>query len=321
MRNGTRRLGFAVVALGAIAVASSAGQAAAAEKVRFAYLKTVSLLPFFYAVEKGYFKDEGIDIDLIAVPGGPAVGAAIASGSADIGYAAPPPVMIARAQGQPFRFFMSLQYEKTPERLSGYIIATGKSGARSVKDLAGKTILVGAPGGLCELGVRDWLAKAGLKYEEIKPLNNPFPQMPAMLEVGTADAACIADPFASAVLNGKSQVTVLGRGYLSEYPDLYRIEGLFANETWINQHSKEIAGIKKAFIRAASELKSNMPLAKKILTEEYKLPASLIDHQMLDRTLDVGPVASEYQPIADKMYSYGMLSKPLNAEDIIAPSK
>ena len=64
-----------------------------------------------------------------------------------------------------------------------------------------------------------------------------------------------------------------------------------------------------------------MPLVKKLLVDEYKLPPSLIDDKMLDRILEIEPVASEFQPLADKMYSYGMLSKPLKAEDIIATAK
>lgn len=318
LKLGQRSAGAALAMLLALAVPVTAS---AAEKVRFAYLKTVSLLPFFYATQQGYFTAEGIDMDLIAVPGGPAVGAAIASGSADIGYAAPPPVMIARQQGQPFRFFMALEYEKTPERLWGYIVASKKSGIQSLKEAAGKSVALGPPGGLCELGMRDWLAKAGVAYKDIKPLNNPFPQMPAMLEIGTADIACIADPFASAALSAKNPAKLLDRGYLAAYPNTYRIEGLFASETWIAAHPREIAGIKKAFIRAATELKSNVPLVKKLLVDEYKLPPSLIDEKMLDRILDVEPVASEFQPLADKMYSYGMLSKPLKAEDIIATAK
>ena len=163
--------------------------AAAQTKVRFAYVKTLEVLPFFYAAKKGYFKDVGLDIEMIAVPGGPAVGAAIASGSADFGFAALSPVLIAREQGQPFKFFMSLEYEQTPGRLWGTIMASAKSGIKSIKDLAAKNIVLGVPGGLCELSIHDWMDKAGLAYSQARILNNPFPQMPAMLELGTADAA------------------------------------------------------------------------------------------------------------------------------------
>ena len=91
----TRRLAC-LAGLATMLAPPLAAQAQDAPKVRFAYLKTLDLMPFFYGVQKGYFKEAGVDIELIAVPGGPAVGAAVASGSADIGYAAPTPIMIAR---------------------------------------------------------------------------------------------------------------------------------------------------------------------------------------------------------------------------------
>ena len=309
-----------LAAAGLAALACLPAQAAELAKVRFAYLKTLELMPFFYGQEKGYFKDAGIDLELIAVPGGPAVGAAIASGSADIGYAALSPMLIAREQGQPFRFFMSMEYEKSPERLWGYMIATEKSGIKSIKDLAGKTIAVGVPGGLCELAARDWMASAGVAYDPAKALNNPFPQMPAMLDLGTADAACIVEPFATAALAGKSKPIILGRGYLANVTQPYRIAGLFASESWIAAHRPEIAAMTKAYTRAATELKGNGPLVKDILLKEYRFPPELVDKLKTDFALDLNPKASDYQTIIDKMATYGMLKKPMKPEDAIAPA-
>lgn len=68
MRLTTTRLAAAIVALAAFVQAPAS--AADLSKVRFAYLKTLELMPFFYGQEKGYFKDAGIDLELIAVPGG-----------------------------------------------------------------------------------------------------------------------------------------------------------------------------------------------------------------------------------------------------------
>ena len=106
----TRALRRAIAAIGL--VAAIALPASAQQKVRFAYLKSTTLIPFFFAIEKGYFKAEGIDLELIAVAGGPAVAAALAGGSADIGYAAPTPIAIAREQGQPYKFFIGLERER-----------------------------------------------------------------------------------------------------------------------------------------------------------------------------------------------------------------
>lgn len=317
MRKMAGLLGAAAVA--ALAVATSLPASAAdLSKVRFAYLKTLELMPFFYGQEKGYFKDAGVDLEMIAVPGGPAVGAAIASGSADIGYSALTPMMIAREQGQAFKFFMSMEYEQTPDRLWGYMIATERSGIKSMKDLAGKTVAVGVPGGLCELAARDWMASAGVTYDPAKALNNPFPQMPAMLDLGTADAACIVEPFATAALAGKSKPIILGRGYLANVTQPYRIAGLFASESWIKAHPTEIAAMMKAYTRAATELKSNAPLVKEIMLKEYRFPPELVDKLKTDFALDLAPKASDYRIIVEKMEKYGMLKKPMKPEDVIA---
>lgn len=309
---------IAVLALGQLALAVPA---AAQTKVRFAYVKTLEVLPFFYAAKKGYFKDVGLDIEMIAVPGGPAVGAAIASGSADFGFAALSPVLIAREQGQPFKFFMSLEYEQTPGRLWGTIMASAKSGIKSIKDLAGKNIVLGVPGGLCELSIHDWMDKAGLAYSEARILNNPFPQMPAMLELGTADAACIVEPFATAALNGKTKPVELARGFLAEVTTPYRIAGLFAAETWIAAHQKEIVALEKASLRAATELNRDPSVTKAILADEFRFPAEYIEKLRYDFLVDFKPKAADYQTIIDKMLKYGMLKKPTKAEDVIVTAK
>lgn len=314
----SRSLKAVAAAIALSALAHTPLCAAELSKVRFAYLKTLELMPFFYGQEKGYFKDAGIDLELIAVPGGPAVGADIASGSADIGYSALTPMLIAREQGQPFKFFMSMEYEQSPDRLWGYMIATAKSGIKSMKDLAGKTIAVGVPGGLCELATRDWMASAGVAYDATKVLNNPFPQMPAMIDVGTAEAACIVEPFATAALAGKSNPIILGRGYLANVTQPYRIAGLFATETWIKSHAQEIAALMKAYTRAATELKSNAPLVKEIMLKEYRFPPELVEKLKTDFALDLAPKASDYQIIIDKMLKYGMLKKPMKPEEAIA---
>ena len=316
----TRCLAF-LAGLATVLASPLAVQAQDAPKVRFAYLKTLDLMPFFYGVQKGYFKEAGVDIELIAVPGGPAVGAAVASGSADIGYAAPTPIMIARDQGQPFKAFVSLEWERTPDRLWGDILATEKSGIKSLKDLKGKNLGVSVPGGLCELAAHDWLASVGLTTKDVNILNNPFPQMPAMMELGTVDAVCIVEPFATAALAGKSKPVLLKKGYLADVKEKYRVSILFASEKWIGGHAKEIAAIKKAFVRAATELKSNPTLVKEILAKEYRFPPALIDKLRTDFALDLDPKAEDYRIMVEKMTKYGMLKHPMKPEDFIAQAK
>ena len=47
---------------------------------------TIFYAPQYVAIEKGYFKDEGIDLNLTLTPGADKVTAAVLAGDADIGF-------------------------------------------------------------------------------------------------------------------------------------------------------------------------------------------------------------------------------------------
>jgi NitT/TauT family transport system substrate-binding protein len=292
--------------------------AAAQQKIRFAYLKSTTLIPFFFANEKGYFKAEGLEIELIAVPGGPAVAAAIAGGSADIGYAAPTPIAIARQAGQPYRFFVGMEREDFKKgELWGTILASEKSGIKSIKDLAGKKVILGPPGGLCELSVRDWLGKNGLQWSQIQPLHQPFPQMQAALDVGNADAACIIEPFTTAVQASAVKPVTLAKGYLAEHPERYTVDGIFANEAWLAANPKAIDGIKKAMLKGWQELAKDRPTVEKILDTEFRFPKSLMDRVKLDYVTQITLSPADFEPIISAMKRTGMLKPEFKTEDLV----
>ncbi len=316
MIRSTARLLICGVALLALLTPAHAQQ-----KIRFAYLKSTTLLPFFLADQKGYFKAEGLDLEFIAVAGGPAVAAAIAGGSADIGYAAPTPIAIAREQGQPYRFFIGLEREQFPTALWGHIIASEKSGVKKLPDLAGKTIILGAPGGLCELATREWLAKGGVKWEQIKPLFQPFPQMQAALEVGNADAACIIEPFYTGAMASKANPLKLASGYLAEHPKPYTVDGIFATETWIKDNTKAMDGIKRAVLKAGAELAKDKSVLTAILKDEFRFPPALVDKIRTDYGASVGIAAEDFEPIIAQMKVHGMLKSAITAADLVHTGK
>lgn len=304
---------------GILGVAAHA--ASADEKVKFAYLKTTSMVPFFFADQKGYFKAEGVDLELVPVQGGPAVAAAVASGAAQLGYAAPTPIIIARDQNQPYKFVFGLQWERTPDQLWGPLIASERSGVKSFKDLAGKTILTGPPGGLCELAWRDWLAKNNVAWSSVKVLTNPFPQHQAMLEVGNADASCTPDPFYTAIRNSKVKPVLLGMGYLAEEKRRYMIDGVFSTDEWIAANGKTIAAIKRATARATRELNGDKELVRKILVDDFRLPVAVADTLKSDYDPELRTDPADLVPVVEALKRYGMIKPGLAVSDVIVSGK
>lgn len=290
---------------------------AQADTVKFAYLKTTSMLPFFYADQKGYFKAEGVDLELVPVQGGPAVAAAVASGAAQLGYAAPTPIIIARDQNQPYRFIFGLQWERTPDQLWGAMLASEKSGIKSFKDVAGKTILTGPPGGLCELAWRDWLAKNDMLWSSVKVLTNPFPQHQAMLEVGNADATCIPDPFFTSIKNSKVKPVILGMGYLAEEKRRYMIDGVFSTDAWIAANSKTIDSIRRAVAKATRELNGNKDTVRKILVDDFRLPPAVADSLKSDYDPELRSDPAALIPVMEALKRYQMIKPGLQVSDVI----
>jgi len=116
------------------------------QPLRLGYLRTYAMLPLYQAVEKGYFRAHGLEVELNVLNNGPAVAASVQSGSLDVGYAATIPIAAARSRGQDFRFFAAAAYQSETRPITMYV-ASNRAKVNSFADIAGKTVAVNAAGG------------------------------------------------------------------------------------------------------------------------------------------------------------------------------
>src|SRR5258708_39714559 len=72
----------------ALLAASAASAAQAADKVAVGTGGSASDAPFYIAYDKGFFKDEGLDVDLIVLDSGAKVIAPLGTGEVDVGSGA-----------------------------------------------------------------------------------------------------------------------------------------------------------------------------------------------------------------------------------------
>ena len=79
---------FATIANLVLATLAVTGPAAAQEKVAVGVLRFVSSGPLFVAVEKGYFKQEGLDLDLKFFDAAQPIAVAVVTGDTDFGLTA-----------------------------------------------------------------------------------------------------------------------------------------------------------------------------------------------------------------------------------------
>lgn len=117
--------------------------------------------PQYAAISEGYFKDEGIDIELILTPGADKVTATVLSGDVEIGFCGPEATIYVYQSGE-------TDYLKTFAQLTkkdgSFLVSREKNDNFKIEDLKGKTIIGGRTGGMPEMTF-EW----GLRQNGIDP--------------------------------------------------------------------------------------------------------------------------------------------------------
>jgi NitT/TauT family transport system substrate-binding protein len=156
----------------AIALAASllrTGPAEAADKVTYAWpgVITVGIAPFSFAQDLGFFKDEGIDFEVITLQGSGVIIPQLLNGTIFSSYASPDLLIISRQPGKPD---FDIRYVYNAVRNSIWEISVlAENPIKTVKDLKGKKIGVGA---LTFANVP--MTKAILKQQGIDPASVDF---------------------------------------------------------------------------------------------------------------------------------------------------
>ena len=206
-----------------------------------------------------------------------------------------------------------------------WLVASERSGAKSLSALKGKTVVINGAGTACDLLVRDHLAKAGMTLDSVKIIAIAFPQMQAALELGNADAACTVYPFLTNMQRSeKIRATAIAGGMVANLEQLGRVilDGYFAREDWLPKNEKAAAGFMRAILAANIDLKKDNAKFVELLIEEFKMPKALAE--AIPGAFNVTSLvteAKEYQPLIDALARTQMLGNPVTAAELIYPIK
>jgi NitT/TauT family transport system substrate-binding protein len=218
------------------------------------YIPDIQQAPFYVAVDKGYFRQAGIDIEFdysfetdgVALVGANALQFSIASGEQ---------VLLARAQGIPVVYVMAW-YKDYPVA----VVAKTSQGIRTPQDLRGKKI--GLPGlfGASYIGLRALLNAAGLQESDVTLDSIGFNQVEALA----------ADREQAAVVYAANEPVVLrSQGYdldvirVSDYVQLAS-NGVITNEDTIAKNPDLVHRMVQATLRGMTYAASNPDQAYEI---------------------------------------------------------
>jgi len=219
-------------------------------------------LPLTIAERLGYFKDEGLDVEISDFEGGSKALQAVVGGSADVVSGAWENTIDQQPKGLNMQGFV-LQ-GRYPAISMG--IAKAKAGGyKSPKDLKGMKIGVSAPGSSTNRLVLHMLAKDGLKGDDVSIIGvGTSAGAIAAMESGNIDAISNVDPIIT-MLESKGDIVVIadtrtakGTAAVFGSPEM-PAAALYASIDFVKKNPNTVQALTNAMVRALLWLQKATP--------------------------------------------------------------
>ena len=305
-----KRAAFTSLVAGALAVPRVASAQAAPTVVRLGTSAVESYSLAYYGVERGFFKNANLDVQISTFPGGGAVMAAAAGGSLDVGCANVGAQANAHIHALPFSMIAGGGLYSTTSPTT--VLAVGKTAPFKVaKDLNGKTVGVSTLKDLQQASVMKWVDTNGGDSSTLKFLEIPPSQMAPAIVANRIDACCLLEP---SLTFAKADTRIFGKCYDSIAKTLM-ITSHFAGNDWLDKNPAAAKALIGALHQTAIWVNKNQAEAGKILAAVTKISPDIIaqmNRVVFAENLDVATI----QPVIDATAEYKFLPKSFKVSDM-----
>lgn len=292
----------------------SNGHAQTLKKVRLGSSSTnVSFLALYTALHRGFFKDEGIDLEIIYMPANLASTAAL---NGDIDYnGAVTGTIGAAVRGQPMKVLLFTVSKP-------FLFLISKKEIKDIKQLKGKKIAGSSPGGSATLLAEKVLKHYGLepgRDVSLVPMGGSAAGRYAVLESGVVDASFLSVPENIIALE-KGYNELLFAGDVVEFPQ----NGFGASERKIRENPDEVYRMVRATLRGLQFVwnRNNQEAVTNVLMKQWKMNDRRMAaemHKQVSRVLtkdaDVKP--ESVQVLIDLARETAKVARPVSVADVV----
>jgi NitT/TauT family transport system substrate-binding protein len=232
-----------------------------AARVRLGVVGIVPGAGYYLAIEKGYFAEQGLDVEAIPFVTTAEQTAPLAAGQLDVGGGATSAGLFnAIARGVDIKLVADQGHTEAGRPGNALVVRRAAADAgqlRGVADLRGRRIAIASTSIGVVSDLRGYLAQGGLMLSDVTLEQLAFPDMAPALSNGSVDAAILVEPFLTLVqqsglgtrwlwdyeVNPDHQVAAIlyGPGFVREQPEAAR--------RWMIAYLRGVRYFNDAFVR------------------------------------------------------------------------
>jgi NitT/TauT family transport system substrate-binding protein len=306
---------LAAAACGSSDDASSGGSGSGGtDKVRVGAIPIIDVAPLYLGKEKGFFKEQGIELEVVNTSGGAAAVPGVVSGEFDFAFGNVVSLIVARSQNIPLMAIASGNSStgKDGADFGGVVVPAG-SPIQSAAELAGKTVAVNNLKNVGDTTIRASIRKAGGDPSAVKFVELGFPDMPAAVASKRVDAAWIVEPFFTVAKDQGARL--IASNFVDAAPNM-TVAAYFTTEKVV----KEKADLTKRFTAAIEKslqyTQAHPDEARKVLLTYTKIEPTVTEKI----TLPAWPTQinkESVQTLADLMLTDGLIREKVDVSELL----
>lgn len=313
-------------AVAAFALTSLPVAAQTPDQVKVGVFPISSSLPYFVAIEKGYFKENNIDVETIKLMGGPPNVAALITGQIDVSA-----VLVtleglnANIKKPGVAMYIAMHSQNAEYKMEQFVVREGLvDKVKTLKDFKGLKLMT-APGPANLNTAKGILAKQGLKEGDYTIDQLDMGQHVNALKAGTFDGGYTLEPSATIMANIGAGKT-LEAGVISKYvlgdpkADAFAAGCAFSTD-FITKRPDVAKRFAASWAKAIDYINKNPADARKYLAKNTMTPDNVVDTvPMLGyiMTKDMSPKQLGYlQSFADFGTEIGVVPEKVDVKKYI----
>lgn len=276
------------------------------------------LIPAFLAAEKGWFKEEGLEVELKPEPGGQDIVTAVVAQEFDFGFSNQTSLLIARSRGLGVAA-IAKAVVGSPDVDSAWdgVIVKNDSDIQGPMDLIGKTVSVNTLNNTPHMVLLRALENAGIEnpQEQINFIEVQFPDAVGAVNQGQVDAAWVVEPFVT-VGDMFGDTRVIMRPLIETGPN-FLMSAYFTSDRLIEQRPDVVAAFARAINKAMKYASENPQEVRDSFPKFNENANPKVAQAMALPFWTVGLTPDDFQMGADLALRYGFIDEVPNLEEFV----